>query len=245
MTTTVVNNSLFRSLFEKQKLNGNNFMEWYRNLRIMLSTEDKLPFLEQPIPTLPVPPAGQANPPDVVTTHQAQVKAQKEIDGLMLMTMNPDIQKNLEHLGAFDMLKELKSCMYNMQIRNFFIPCKNSTRANKKKGSLLALTKIRRIRACTHQRPQRKEDQYAVSRRSQYAEELIRASRLKKVMGDKGKKTIMETFAPNDKADYYSGITNIIVNGKNDYELKGKFLDDLHNNAFSGTNMKDAAEHIE
>ncbi|GJT98320.1 hypothetical protein Tco_1093838 [Tanacetum coccineum] len=29
--------------------------------------------------------------------------------------------------------------------------------------------KIRRIRACTHQRPQRKEDQYSVSRRCQYA----------------------------------------------------------------------------
>ncbi|GJX35076.1 hypothetical protein Tco_0246633 [Tanacetum coccineum] len=29
--------------------------------------------------------------------------------------------------------------------------------------------KIRRIRACTHQRAQRKEDQYAVSRKSQYA----------------------------------------------------------------------------
>ncbi|GJZ59130.1 zinc finger, CCHC-type containing protein, partial [Tanacetum coccineum] len=109
MTTTVVNNSLFRSLFEKQKLTGNNFMEWYRNLWIVLSTEDKLPFLEQPIPTLPVPPEGQANPPDVVTTHQAWVKAQKEIVGLMLMTMDPDIQKNLEHLGAYDMLKELKT----------------------------------------------------------------------------------------------------------------------------------------
>ncbi|GJX04958.1 hypothetical protein Tco_0190874 [Tanacetum coccineum] len=71
MTTTVVNNSLFRPLFEKQKLTGNNFMEWYHNLWIVLSVEDKLPFLEQPIPTLPVPPAGQANPPDVVTTHQA------------------------------------------------------------------------------------------------------------------------------------------------------------------------------
>ncbi|GJR87150.1 hypothetical protein Tco_0211161 [Tanacetum coccineum] len=31
---------------------------------------------------------------------------------------------------------------------------------------------------------------------------------------------------------------------KNAYELKGKFLD-LHNNAFSGTNEKDAVEHIE
>ncbi|GJW60941.1 retrotransposon protein, putative, ty1-copia subclass [Tanacetum coccineum] len=109
MTTIVVNNSLFRSLFEKQKLTGNNFMEWYRNLRIVLSTEDKLPFLEQPIPTLPVPPEGQANLLDVVTTHQAWVKTQEEIAGLMLMTMDPDIQKNLEHLGAYDMLKELKT----------------------------------------------------------------------------------------------------------------------------------------
>ncbi|GKB15200.1 hypothetical protein Tco_0849123 [Tanacetum coccineum] len=34
-------------------------MEWYRNLRIVLSVEDKLSFLEQPIPAMPVPPAGQ------------------------------------------------------------------------------------------------------------------------------------------------------------------------------------------
>ncbi|GKD77412.1 hypothetical protein Tco_1340033 [Tanacetum coccineum] len=84
-------------------------MEWYRNLWIVLSTDDKLPFLEQPIPVLPVPPQGQANPPDVVTTHQAWVKAQKEIVGLMLMTMDPKIQTTLEHLGAYDMLKELKT----------------------------------------------------------------------------------------------------------------------------------------
>ncbi|GKB18513.1 reverse transcriptase domain-containing protein [Tanacetum coccineum] len=64
-------------------------------------------------------------------------------------------------------------------------------------------------------------------------------------MVDKGKKSSMETFAPNDKADYYSGITSITVNGKNAYELKGKFLDDLHNNAFSGSNGKDSVEHIE
>ncbi|GKB61220.1 zinc finger, CCHC-type containing protein [Tanacetum coccineum] len=83
-------------------------MEWYHNLRIVLSTEDKIPFLEQPIPGMPVPPAGQVTPPDVLAIHSAWVKAQKEIAGLMLMTMDPDIQKNLEQLGAFEMLKELK-----------------------------------------------------------------------------------------------------------------------------------------
>ncbi|GJX13587.1 hypothetical protein Tco_0205345 [Tanacetum coccineum] len=54
----------------------------------------------------------------------------------------------------------------------------------------------------------------------------------------------MKGFATNDQADYYSGITSIMVNGKNAYELKGKFLDDLHKNAFSGTNGEDTVKHI-
>ncbi|GJR21718.1 hypothetical protein Tco_0970245 [Tanacetum coccineum] len=64
-------------------------------------------------------------------------------------------------------------------------------------------------------------------------------------MADKEKKSTMKRFMTNDQADYYSGITSIRINGKNAYELKGKFLDDLHNNAFSGTNGEDVVEHIE
>ncbi|GJR82504.1 hypothetical protein Tco_0153289 [Tanacetum coccineum] len=64
-------------------------------------------------------------------------------------------------------------------------------------------------------------------------------------MADKEKKSTMKGFATNDQAGYYSGITSIAVNGKNAYELKGKFLDDLHKNAFSGSNGEDAVEHIE
>ncbi|GJV39356.1 retrotransposon protein, putative, ty1-copia subclass [Tanacetum coccineum] len=108
MTTTVINNLVFRDFFEKQRLTGPNF-DWYHNLRIVLSVEDKLPFLEQPIPAMPVSPAGQVLPLDVLATYTAWVKASKEIVGLMLMTMDPDIQKNLEQLGAYDMLKELKT----------------------------------------------------------------------------------------------------------------------------------------
>ncbi|GKE59425.1 hypothetical protein Tco_1498610 [Tanacetum coccineum] len=50
----------------------------------------------------------------------------------------------------------------------------------------------------------------------------------------------MKEFATSNKANYYSGITSITVNDKRAYELKGKFLDDLHDNAFSGTNREDA-----
>nr|GEY08709.1 retrotransposon protein, putative, Ty1-copia subclass [Tanacetum cinerariifolium] len=45
-----------RSFFEKQKLTGPNFINWYRQLRIVLSIEDKLHYLEQPIPLVPVAP---------------------------------------------------------------------------------------------------------------------------------------------------------------------------------------------
>ncbi|GJU50673.1 retrotransposon protein, putative, ty1-copia subclass [Tanacetum coccineum] len=55
MTTSVVNNSVFRGFFEKQKLTGPNFIDWYRQLRFVLSVKDKLDYLEQLIPPAPVP----------------------------------------------------------------------------------------------------------------------------------------------------------------------------------------------
>ncbi|GKE13435.1 zinc finger, CCHC-type containing protein, partial [Tanacetum coccineum] len=109
MTTSVVNNSVFRGFFEKQKLTGPNFIDWYRQLRIVLSVEDKLNYLEQPIPPAPIPPEGQQVAPEILTAHAAWIKGSKEIAGLMLMTMEPDIQQNLENLHAYEMLQELKT----------------------------------------------------------------------------------------------------------------------------------------
>ncbi|GKA85351.1 hypothetical protein Tco_0807005 [Tanacetum coccineum] len=53
MTTSSANNSVFRGFFEKQKLTGPNFIDWYRQLRIVLSIEDKLNYLEHPLPSVP------------------------------------------------------------------------------------------------------------------------------------------------------------------------------------------------
>nr|GEW54629.1 zinc finger, CCHC-type [Tanacetum cinerariifolium] len=109
MTTSSANNSIFRGFFEKQKLTGPNFIDWYRQLRIVLSIEDKLNYLEQPIPHASVVPAGQHVAPEILAAHNAWIKGSKEIIGLMLMTMEPDIQRNLETLHAHEMLRELKT----------------------------------------------------------------------------------------------------------------------------------------
>ncbi|GJW23318.1 zinc finger, CCHC-type containing protein [Tanacetum coccineum] len=114
MTTSVGNNSVFRSFFEKQKLTGPNFIDWYRQLRLVLSTEDKENYLEHPIPAAPVAQPGQQVPPEALAAHAAWVKGQKEVAVLMLLTMDLDIQRNLAHLGAYDMLQELKA-MFSKQ----------------------------------------------------------------------------------------------------------------------------------
>ncbi|GKC62810.1 retrotransposon protein, putative, ty1-copia subclass, partial [Tanacetum coccineum] len=82
-----------------------------RRLRYQLIklVEDKLSFLEQQIPAMSVPLVGQVLRLNVLATHAAWVKSYKEIAGLMLMTMEPEIHKNLEQLGAYEMLKELKT----------------------------------------------------------------------------------------------------------------------------------------
>nr|GEW77096.1 hypothetical protein [Tanacetum cinerariifolium] len=85
MTTSVVYNSVFKGFFKKQKLAGPNFIDWYRQLRIVLSIKDKLNYLEHPIPAAPVlAHASQQVAPKALAAHAAWVKGSKEIAGLML-----------------------------------------------------------------------------------------------------------------------------------------------------------------
>nr|GEY34745.1 zinc finger, CCHC-type [Tanacetum cinerariifolium] len=71
MTTSSTNNSAFRGFFEKQQLTGPNFIDWYRQLKIVLSIEDKLNYLEQPISSAPVAPAGQQVAPEILAAYNA------------------------------------------------------------------------------------------------------------------------------------------------------------------------------
>ncbi|GJV25941.1 zinc finger, CCHC-type containing protein [Tanacetum coccineum] len=81
---------------------------------MVLSTEDKENYIEHPIPAAPVAQPGHQVPPEALAAHAAWVKGQKEVAVLMLLTMDLDIQQNLAHLGAYDMLQELKA-MFSKQ----------------------------------------------------------------------------------------------------------------------------------
>nr|GFB36555.1 zinc finger, CCHC-type [Tanacetum cinerariifolium] len=73
------------------------------------SIEDKLNYLEQPIPPASVAHTGQHVAPEILAAHNAWITRSKEIAGLMLMTMKPEIQQNLKPLHAHEMLRELKT----------------------------------------------------------------------------------------------------------------------------------------
>ncbi|GJX63387.1 hypothetical protein Tco_0296287 [Tanacetum coccineum] len=70
---------------------------------------DKKNYLEHPILAAPVAQHGQQVPPEALAAHAAWVKGQKEVVVLILLTMDLDIQRNLAHFGAYDMLQELKA----------------------------------------------------------------------------------------------------------------------------------------
>nr|GEZ97941.1 hypothetical protein [Tanacetum cinerariifolium] len=55
----------------------------------------------------------------------------------------------------------------------------------------------------------------------------------------------IEQYMSKTQEDYGSGITRPIINQDTPFELKGQFLKELCDNTFSGSEHKDANEHIE
>nr|GEX91942.1 zinc finger, CCHC-type [Tanacetum cinerariifolium] len=100
-----INNNSISSVLDKEKLNGSNFLDWYRNLRIVLRNEQKLHHLEEALPE--VPPA--TAPAAVRNAYTRRVAKQQEVAYIILVSMTLEIQKNLEDRPAFEILQELKT----------------------------------------------------------------------------------------------------------------------------------------
>nr|GEW78807.1 zinc finger, CCHC-type [Tanacetum cinerariifolium] len=97
------------SFFEKQKLTRPNFIDWYRQLYLVLSTEDKENYLEHLIPAAPIAPPGQQVPPQDLAAHAAWVKGQKEVAELKAMYSKQAEQELLQTVREFHTSKQEES----------------------------------------------------------------------------------------------------------------------------------------
>ena len=101
-----------RSVLEKDKLTGTNFLDWFRNLRIVLKQERKLYVLDEPLPEEPVDNAPGAEKNAYEKHHNDSI----DVACLMLATMSFELQKDLEIMEAYDMIFNLKE-MFQYQAR--------------------------------------------------------------------------------------------------------------------------------
>ncbi|GKF93186.1 hypothetical protein Tco_0279905, partial [Tanacetum coccineum] len=106
------------SILDKEKLNGSNFLDWYRKLRIVLGNEQKFHHLEEALPKASPATATVA----VRNAYTHRVAEQQEVACLILLSMTLEIQKNLEDRTAFEILQELKTMFQQQAEQELTLP---------------------------------------------------------------------------------------------------------------------------
>jgi hypothetical protein len=102
-SNTTTTSFALRPILDRERLNGNNFIEWFRNLRIVLTHDKKMYVLETPFPDTPAENASRA----VKDAWSKHVDDSSSVSCLMLATMEPNLQYDLEYLKAYEMIEEL------------------------------------------------------------------------------------------------------------------------------------------
>ena len=107
MTAVNSSNSFLRSLLEKERLcaDGTNFIDWDRNVRIVLKHEQREYVLDKPIPEKPAETQVKE-----YKEYEKHVDDEHEVNSLLIAMMDGEFQKQfLENTSYFIMgrLKEM------------------------------------------------------------------------------------------------------------------------------------------
>ena len=118
MSTSNVSTLSLRSVLEREKLNGKNFLDWHRNLRIILKQEKKDYVFTSDLPAEEAPPTSASRA--IRDAYAKHVSDLNDVLCLILATMEPDLQKMFEHLedlNCLDLMAVLKD-MFQEHARN-------------------------------------------------------------------------------------------------------------------------------
>ncbi|GJZ21903.1 putative RNA-directed DNA polymerase [Tanacetum coccineum] len=101
--------SAFKTFFEREKLTGDNFNDWYRSLRIVLRVADTYDYLFKPCPEEPPEDAAE----DIKAAWKVEYKIHSDVACLMLGRMSPALQRQFELYFPQAMLDELRRMFEN------------------------------------------------------------------------------------------------------------------------------------
>ena len=107
------NNLNLRSILESNKLIGPNFMDWMRNLKIVVRVEKLGYVLDTPFPKAPNESASRA----AIAAYEKHKESYDSAQCIMLASMNSELQKQCEKLDAYTMIMYLKE-LFEAQARS-------------------------------------------------------------------------------------------------------------------------------
>ena len=109
-----------RSILDEHKLKGDNFNDWYRNLKIVLWQEKLFYVLEKPIPPEPTEEVDQK----IFDAWKKHIDDDEQAVCIMLGSMSDELQKTHEDMDAQSMIAHLKE-LYATSLHNvrFQVSC--------------------------------------------------------------------------------------------------------------------------
>ena len=100
-----------RPFFEKDRLNGENFTNWERMLRLILKSEGREDVIDTPLPILPENPTNAQR-----QRHKEVLDRVVPITCLMIAAMEPSLQARFENMDAYSIMQELRA-LFQKQAR--------------------------------------------------------------------------------------------------------------------------------
>ena len=101
------------TLLDKYMLTRSNFIDWLRNVRIVLRTESLLHVLDDPIPNAPSINA----PQEQHDTFNKYMSQQAQVQGILLASMSSELQCQHEDMKSKDIIMHLRE-LYGQEARD-------------------------------------------------------------------------------------------------------------------------------
>ncbi len=99
------------SMVNREKLNGQNFLDWSQALRIALRYEDKEYLIDHDLPYL-----DEESTEDEKEAYNKHDTESRKVACIMMASMTSELQKSFDNMGSFELMEQLRE-MFQQQAK--------------------------------------------------------------------------------------------------------------------------------